>query len=227
MATYEAIKSVKAGDLVQIIATDFGFVSDIKNWCETNGHTLISQETEGKKYISLIRKGDIGTGCNLVPAVSTQQNATLVVFSGELDKVLASMIIAQGAAAHGKNVTLFFTFWGLNALRKKEGKGRNKTFIEKIFGAMMPKGADKMPLSSMNMLGMGSAMIKGIMKKKNIDDIDTMIAKTQKAGVRFIACTMSMDLMGIKEEELIDGIEYAGVGSYISSNENAGTTLFV
>ena len=227
MATYEAIKSVKAGDLVQIIATDFGFVSDIKNWCETNGHTLISQETEGKKYISVIRKGDIGTGCNLVPAVSTQQNATLVVFSGELDKVLASMIIAQGAAAHGKNVTLFFTFWGLNALRKKDGKGRDKTFIEKIFGAMMPKGANKMPLSSMNMLGMGSAMIKGIMKKKNVDDIDTMIAKTQKVGVRFIACTMSMDLMGIKEEELIDGIEYAGVGSYISSNENAGTTLFV
>ncbi|HEY5556987.1 FAD-dependent oxidoreductase [Acetobacterium sp.] len=227
MATYEAIKSVKAGDLVQIIATDFGFVSDIKNWCETNGHTLLSQDTEGKKYISVIRKGDIGTGCNLVPAVSTQQNATLVVFSGELDKVLASMIIAQGAAAHGKNVTLFFTFWGLNALRKKDGKGRDKTFIEKIFGAMMPKGANKMPLSSMNMLGMGSAMIKGIMKKKNVDDIDTMIAKTQKVGVRFIACTMSMDLMGIKEEELIDGIEYAGVGSYISSNENAGTTLFV
>jgi len=227
MATYEAIKAVEPRDLVEITATDFGFVSDIKSWCDTNGHTLVSQENSGKKFVSLIRKGDAGTSCSLQPAVSTQQNATLVVFSGELDKVLASMIIAQGAAAQGKNVTLFFTFWGLNALRKNDGKGRNKTFIEKMFGAMMPKGAKKLPLSTMNMLGAGSAMIKGIMKKKNVDDLDTMIAKAQKAGVRFIACTMSMDLMGIKEEELIDGIEYAGVGTYIASNENAGTTLFV
>ena len=227
MATYEAIQSVNAGDLVQIIATDFGFVSDIKSWCETNGHTLISQETQGKSYISVIRKGDAGETCSLMPAVSTQKNATLVVFSGELDKVLASMIIAQGAAAQGKNVTLFFTFWGLNALRKRDGKGHNKNFIEKMFGAMMPKGAARLPLSMMNMFGAGPAMIKGIMKKKHVDDLDTMIKKAQKAGVRFIACTMSMDLMGIKEEELIDGIEYAGVGTYIASNENAGTTLFV
>jgi peroxiredoxin family protein len=175
----------------------------------------------------VIRKGDAGETCSLMPAVSTQKNATLVVFSGELDKVLASMIIAQGAAAQGKNVTLFFTFWGLNALRKSDGKGHNKNFIEKMFGAMMPKGAARLPLSMMNMLGAGPAMIKGIMKKKHVDDLDTMIQKAQKAGVRFIACTMSMDLMGIKEEELIDGIEYAGVGTYIASNENAGTTLFV
>ena len=137
------------------------------------------------------------------------------------------MIIAQGAAAQGKNVTLFFTFWGLNALRRRDGKGHNKTFIEKMFGAMMPKGAARLPLSMMNMLGAGPAMIKGIMKKKHVDDLDTMIKKAQNAGVRFIACTMSMDLMGIKEEELIDGIEFAGVGTYIASNENAGTTLFV
>ncbi len=227
MATYDAIQNVEPGDLVQITATDFGFVSDIKNWCETNGHILISQETEGKSYISVIKKGDSGENCSLMPAVSTQKNATLVVFSGELDKVLASMIIAQGAAAQGKNVTLFFTFWGLNALRKRDGKGHNKTFIEKMFGAMMPKGAARLPLSMMNMLGAGPAMIKGIMKKKQVDDLDTMIKKAQKAGVRFIACTMSMDLMGIKEEELIDGIEYAGVGTYIASNENVGTTLFV
>jgi peroxiredoxin family protein len=162
-----------------------------------------------------------------MPTVANQKNATMVVFSGELDKVLASMIIAQGAAAQGKNVTLFFTFWGLNALRKRNGYGRNKTFIEKMFGFMMPKGTTKLPLSSMNMLGMGPAMIKGIMKKKRVDDLDTMIKKAQQAGVRFIACTMSMELMGIKEEELIDGVEYAGVGTYIASNENVGTTLFI
>lgn len=227
MATYDAVQQASPGDLIKIIATDFGFVSDIKNWCKTNGHVLVSQDKEGKSYISVIRKGKAGETCSLMPAVSTQKNATLVVFSGELDKVLASMIIAQGAAAQGKNVTLFFTFWGLNALRKRDGKGRNKTFVEKMFGAMMPKGAEKLPLSMMNMFGAGPAMIKGIMKKKKVDDLDTMIKKAQKAGVHFIACTMSMELMGIKEEELIDGVEFAGVGSYIASNENAGTTLFV
>ena len=96
-----------------------------------------------------------------------------------------------------------------------------------MFGLMMPKGARRLPLSKMNMLGIGPAMIKSIMKKKNVDDIETMIHKAQDAGVRFIACTMSMELMGIKKEELIDGIEYAGVGTYIASNENAGTTLFI
>ncbi|MEG0379870.1 MAG: DsrE/DsrF/DrsH-like family protein, partial [Eubacterium sp.] len=124
-------------------------------------------------------------------------------------------------------VTLFFTFWGLNILRKPKAKKVKKNFVEKMFGMMMPKGARRLPLSKMNMLGMGPAMIKSIMRKKNVDDIETMITKAQKAGVRFIACTMSMELMGIKKEELIDGIEYAGVGTYIASNENVGTTLFI
>lgn len=132
MATFEAIQSVNAGDLVQIIATDFGFVSDIKSWCETNGHTLISQETQGKSYISVIRKGDAGETC-LMPAVSTQKNATLVVFSGELDKVLGIDDYRPGSSRPGqKIVTLsLFSLWGLNALRKRDGKGHNKNFIEK------------------------------------------------------------------------------------------------
>ncbi len=157
----------------------------------------------------------------------TQKNATMVVFNGDLDKAIAAMIIAQGAAAQGKDVTLFFTFWGLNILRKAQGPKVSKNAVEKMFGFMMPKGAKKLPLSKMNMLGVGPAMIKRIMKQKNVDDLDTMIAKAQATGVRFIACTMSMELMGIKKEELIDGIEYAGVGTYIASNENVGTTLFI
>ncbi|MDN5307440.1 MAG: hypothetical protein PWP16_803, partial [Eubacteriaceae bacterium] len=227
MATYDAIQNVENGDQVKIIATDYGFVSDIKSWCETNGHKLISQENEGNRYISIIEKGDEGESCQLMGTTISQKNATLVVFSGEMDKVLASLIIAQGAAAQGKQVTMFFTFWGLNALRKKESHVKDKTFIEKMFGAMMPKGSKKLPLSNMNMFGMGPAMIKGIMKKKKVDDIDTMIKKAQNAGVHMIACTMSMDLMGIRKEELIDGVDYAGVGTYIASNENVGTTLFV
>ena len=151
----------------------------------------------------------------------------MVVFDGELDKAIAAMIIAQGAAAQGKDVTLFFTFWGLNVLRKPKAPKVKKNRIEKMFGLMMPKGARRLPLSKMNLFGIGPAMIKSIMKKKNVDDIETMIHKAQDAGVRFIACTMSMELMGIKKEELIDGIEYAGVGTYIASNENVGMTLFI
>ncbi len=229
MAVFEGIQDIEDGQLLKVIATDYGFVNDVKNWCETNNHSLVAQETKGSEYISIIRKGGSQNSLELSqsgPALN-QKNATLVVFSGEMDKVLAALIIAQGAVAQGKNVTLFFTFWGLNALRKSDVKVRNKTFMEKMFGAMMPKGSKKLPLSNMNMLGMGPVMIKGIMKKKHVDDLDTMIKKSQKAGVRFIACTMSMDLMGIKKEELIDGIEYAGVATYISSNENVGTTLFV
>ena len=159
--------------------------------------------------------------------VGDQRNATMVVFSGELDKVLAAMIIAQGAVAGGKNVTLFFTFWGLNALRKRQSVKVRKNLIERMFGWMMPRGARKLPLSNMNMLGVGPAMIKGIMKQHHVDDLEVMIRRSMELGVRFIACTMSMDLMGIRREELLDGVEFAGVGSYISSNENVGTTLFI
>jgi peroxiredoxin family protein len=137
------------------------------------------------------------------------------------------MIIAQGSAAQGKKVTIFFTFWGLNALRKENKVKVKKGFIGQMFGKMMPRGASKLPLSNMNMAGMGRAMIKSIMKKNNVDDIATMIEATKAAGVKMIACMMSMDLMGIKKEELIDGVEYAGVATYISANENVGTTLFI
>ena len=193
-------------------------------WCRTNYHKLISIEEVDNGYKVTIKKGvkllDEGLS-------QSQENATIVVFSGELDKAIAAMIIAQGAVASGKKVTIFFTFWGLNALRKSGKVKTKKNFIEFMFGKMMPKGARKLPLSSMNMLGVGPKMIKYIMKSKNVDDIELMIKKSMELGVDFIACTMSMELMGIKKEELIEGIEYAGVGAYISANENVGTTLFI
>lgn len=223
MATHNAVKAAANGDRISITATDFGFSKDIEGWCRANGHTLVSVTEENGKYTALLQKGTAAAK----PAAAALENATIVVFSGELDKAIASMIIAQGAAASGKKVTLFFTFWGLNALRKKERVRSKKNLIEKMFGVMMPKGAARLPLSSMNMLGAGAKMIKGIMKKKNVDDIDTMIKKAMDEGVRFVACTMSMELMGIRREELIDGVEFGGVGTYIASNENAGTTLFI
>ncbi len=228
MATYKAIQDANEGDTVRIIATDSGFTKDVENWCRTNGHTLVGLTTDKNKYIAEIIKGKKPVNCTLSSIqTATQENATIVLFSGELDKALAAMIIAQGAAAQGKSVTIFFTFWGLNALRKATHEPVKKNLIENMFGFMMPQGAKKLPLSNMNMLGVGQGMIKSIMKEKNVDPLEVMMQNAQNVGIKFIACTMSMDLMGIKKEELLDGIEYGGVGTYIASNENVGTTLFI
>ena len=184
MATYQALQEANEGDTVQIIATDPGFTSDIQAWCASNGHTLDNLRTEGNKFIATIVKGHKAANCSLSSLGTSPENATIVLFSGELDKALAAMVIAQGAAAQGKKVTVFFTFWGLNALRKAESVSVKKTFIETMFGWMMPKGATKLKLSSMNMGGMGKAMIKGIMKQKNVDQVEVMMAKAdRKSGV--------------------------------------------
>ena len=115
----------------------------------------------------------------------------------------------------GRPVTMFFTFWGLNVLRKPEKQPVKKSFMESMFGKMMPRGARKLKLSKMNMAGMGSAMMKKIMNDKNVDSLEDLIQKAMHAGIKFVACTMSMDVMGIKEEELIDGVELGGVGAYL------------
>ncbi|MFW5923860.1 MAG: DsrE/DsrF/DrsH-like family protein [Planctomycetota bacterium] len=151
----------------------------------------------------------------------------MVVFSGDFDRAMASFIIANGAAAMGSEVTMFFTFWGLNVLRKDENVETDKTFIERMFGRMMPRGAEKLGLSRMNMGGLGQKMIKGIMKKKNVSSLSELIEQAQDAGVRLVACSMSMDLMGIQKEELIDGVEEGGVASYLSSAEEGNVNLFI
>jgi len=224
MATYKAVQDINEGDGVKIIPTDPGFATDVQAWAKTNGHDLLSLNLDGNKYVAEIVKGK---KAHTEHTTINQENATIVLFSGELDKALAAMIIAQGAAAQGKHVSILFTFWGLNALRKDANVPTNKNLIERMFGFMMPRGADKLPLSSMNMMGMGTQMIKGIMKHKNVDQLPVMIKNAQALGIKFIACNMSMDLMGIKQEELIDGVELGGVGTYIANNENVGTTLFI
>lgn len=225
MATYNAMQNAQEGDVLEVVATDYGFTVDAKKWCETNGHKLLDIVKEGPNYHVMIQKGHKDEA---ITGVKNQlDNATIVLFSGELDKALAAMIIALGAAAQGKKVTIFFTFWGLNLLRKEGPVKVQKTFVENMFGKMMPKGPKKLPLSSMNMLGVGRKMIKDIMKDKNVDQLEVMMKKAQDAGVQFMACTMSMELMGIKQEELIDGITYGGVASYIGENDNATTTLFI
>ena len=162
-----------------------------------------------------------------VPQSMAGDGKTIIVFSGDLDKVLASFIIANGAAAMGRPVTMFFTFWGLNVLRKASKVKVEKSFIEAMFGGMMPRGAGKLKLSKLNMGGMGTAMMKMVMRKKNVDSLETLIQKAMKAGVKIVACTMSMDIMGIKEEELIPGVELGGVGAYLGDAEESNVNLFI
>lgn len=155
------------------------------------------------------------------------KKTTIVLFSGDYDKAMAAYIIANGAAAYDHEVTIFHTFWGLNALRKDENISVKKSFMEKIFGKMMPRGADKMGLSKMHFAGMGPKMIKGVMKKHNSLPLPQLIEMAQEQDVKLVACTMTMDLLGLKEEELLDSIDYAGVAAYLADAEDGNVNLFI
>ena len=223
---YEAISAAETGDVINITSTDPGFFADASAWCARTKNTYLKGEKQEKCFSVWIKKGCEGADCQIVPG-SCENDKSLIVFSGDLDRALASFIIANGAAAMGRKVTMFFTFWGLNVLRRSDKVKVEKTLVEKMFGAMMPRGTRKLKLSKMNMLGMGSKMMKGIMKKKNVASLDELITQAKKNGVRLVACTMSMDVMGIRKEELIDGVELAGVASYLGAAENSDTNLFI
>lgn len=157
----------------------------------------------------------------------TKDKTTIILFSGDLDKAIAAFIIANGAAAYDHEVTIFCTFWGLNVLRKDEAVKTNKSLLEKAFGWMMPRGPKKLGLSKMNMAGMGPKMIQHVMKKHNALSLPQLIELAQEQGVKLVACTMTMDLLGLKREELIDGIELAGVAAYLGDASNAKVNLFI
>jgi peroxiredoxin family protein len=155
------------------------------------------------------------------------EDLTMVVFSGELDKAIAAFIIANGFASMGQQATLFFTFWGLNILKKPKAPALKKTFMERMFGWMLPRGADRLKLSQMHMGGAGTAMIKAIMGKNNVDSLPQMIKTAQENGVKLLACQMSMDLMGIRQEELFDGVEAVGVATMAAAASNSNTHFFI
>jgi peroxiredoxin family protein len=156
-----------------------------------------------------------------------KEQTTIVLFSGDLDKAIAAFIIANGAAAYDHDVTIFFTFWGLNTMRKDEVVKTEKGLLEKMFGWMMPRGANKLGLSNMNMMGMGPKMIKHVMKKHNALSLPQLIELAKEQGVKLVACTMTMDLLGLKKEELIDGMELAGVAAYLGDATKAKVNLFI
>lgn len=225
MRLKEGLDSIKEGEAIAILSTDPGFGADIAGWCTSTGNTFAGIETENNCFKATVIKA------SPQQAVDTPQNAsknkTIVVFSNDFDRAMAAFIIANGAAAMNSNVTMFFTFWGLNLLRKDNPPAVRKNLIEKMFGFMMPRGPKKTKLSKMHMMGMGTAMMRGIMRKKNVASLPELIENAKKAGVKLVACTMSMDLMGIKKEELIEGVEEGGVAMYLSKAEQANTNLFI
>lgn len=232
MKVYKEIEKIKDGEMLEVHVTDPAFERDIKSWCSRTGNILCGIEKSCCDYVAYIKKaseheGNVkNTGEKAAPC-ELPQGKTMVVFSGDLDRAIASFIIANGAAAMGRPVTMFFTFWGLNILRRDRAVGVKKNLIEKMFGRMMPRGSRKLKLSSMNMAGIGGKMIRGIMKKKNIASLEELIEQAQANGVKLVACSMSMDVMGIKEEELIDGVEMGGVAYMLGEAEESNMSLFI
>jgi len=225
----QAMDQIQPGQSVRISVSDPAFAADLDGWCHTTGNRLREKQLVNGVLRAVVEKGQVLTGGNSQSAIRNPQSAqqTLVVFSDAFDKAMAAFIIANGASAMGGKVTMFFTFWGLNLLRRSQSVPVRKTFTERMFGWMMPRGAGKTSLSKMNMAGLGTAMIKGIMRKKNVLSLPELIATARSNGVRLVACTMTMDLMGIKREELIDGVEEGGVATYLDKAGSANVNLFI
>jgi peroxiredoxin family protein/TusA-related sulfurtransferase len=225
MKLSSAMKDAAIGDEVQVTVSDPGFALDAPAWASKNGHKLVSLEPKGAGYIATMRKGGfapIATG-----STPAKKKTSMVVFSGDLDKQIAAFIIANGALAMGDEVSMFFTFWGLNALRKGKPPRRQKSAMDKMFGAMMPRGAEKLTLSQMHMMGAGTAMIKGVMKKHDVPPLAELITSAQDGGARLLGCTMTMDLLGMAQSDLLDGVELAGVATFLGEAQESGTTLFI
>lgn len=215
---------INTGDRLLITATDQGFGKDVGAWCNMTGAQLVSVENKSGVIHATIEKGEPQSACKIMNGAD---NKTLIVFSDDLDKALASFVIANGAASTGKKVTMFFTFWGLNVIKKRQKPAVSKDIFGKMFGWMLPAHSGKLKLSKMNMGGVGSRMMRMIMKNKHIDSLESLIAQAADNGVEMIACTMSMDVMGVKKEELMDNVTLGGVASYLERAEEANINLFI
>lgn len=230
MQVKAGIDELQEKQTLKVSASDPGFYEDIKAWCRKTNNELLNIKKDKGTINAWIKKGSAYKELadeSIEKVQQTKDNKTMVVFSGDLDKAIASFIIANGAAAMGKKVTMFFTFWGLNVLRKPEKVSVKKGLIDSMFGFMMPRGSEKLKLSKMNMMGMGGKMIRKVMKNKNINSLEELIKSAIDNGVEIIACSMSMDVMGLKREELIDGVKIGGVGYYLGEAEDSNVNLFI
>ncbi len=226
MQLKKSMDKLEPGKRVEITATDQGFLKDSESWCSVTGNKLVEKSQNKGRITAVIEKTaekkELSKNEN-----GNKKGHTIIVFNDDLDRALASFVIANGAASMGKKVTMFFTFWGLNVIKKEGPPPVKKDFMGKMFGMMLPSSSRKLSLSKMSMGGLGTKMMRNRMKNLNIDSLESMIKKAAENGVEMIACQMSMDVMGVKAEELSDNVKIGGVASYLEHAENAGVNLFI
>lgn len=222
-----AMDELPVGARLEVRATDVGFPRDAEAWCRSTGHRFVGSRSEGGVYIVQLEKASVCAQEASRPASAGQRNKTFILFDDDLDKALATFVLANGAAATGGQVSIFFTFWGLNVLKREHKPRVTKDFFGRMFGWMLPSDSTKLPLSKMNFLGLGPRMMRYLMKQKGVDSVETLRQQALAAGVEFIACQMSMDVMGIAREELLDEVTVGGVASYMERAEQAGVNLFI
>ena len=225
MKLKKSMEELADGERLEIVATDAGFPRDAEAWCQITGNRFVSVHSGGGKYQVIVEK-NTPQMCT-TETCKADKGKTFILFSDDLDKVLATFVLANGAVATGEKVTIFFTFWGLNAIKKMNKPAVKKDFFGKMFGMMLPSSSLKLKLSKMNMGGMGSKMMRYIMNKKNIESLESLREQAIQNGVEFIACQMSMDVMGVKREELLDNVTIGGVATYMNRAEQANVNLFI
>ena len=225
MKIKQAIDSISEGERIEMVATDAGFSRDAQAWCNTTGNRLVYKSEDKGKYTVVIEKGSSDT-CTVLAAGGGRAK-TLIMFSDDLDKALATFVLANGAATTGQKVSIFFTFWGLNVIKKTAKPKVKKDIFGRMFGMMLPSSSLKLRLSKMSMLGIGDRMMRHIMKNKGIDSLESLRQQAIDSGVEFIACQMSMDVMGVKREELLDDVTVGGVATYMERAEEANVNLFI
>jgi NADPH-dependent 2,4-dienoyl-CoA reductase/sulfur reductase-like enzyme/peroxiredoxin family protein/rhodanese-related sulfurtransferase/TusA-related sulfurtransferase len=224
MRLKKEVDSILPGERIQETATDPGFKHDVEAWCRMTRNRLLSISEDSGKITALLEKG--GGGGDQFP-LQDGEGATLVVFSDDFDKAIASLVIANSAAFAGKKVSMFFTFWGLNLIKKHIQVSVKKDFMGKMFSRMLPKNSTDLKLSKLNMLGLGPRLMRKRMKTLNIDSLEEMFQVAIENGVELIACQMSMDVMGVKKEELIDGVVVGGVATYLGEANQSRVNLFI
>ena len=224
MKVKQAMDNAQLGDRVEVVSTDGAFARDVQAWCNSTGNKLISQTADKGKYGVVIEKGE--KSCTFVNPCNGK-GKTFIMFSDDLDKALATFILANGAAATRQKTTIFFTFWGLNTIKKVAKPKVEKDLFGKMFGAMLPSHSKKLSLSKMSMLGAGDKMMRYIMKNKGVDSLESLRQQALDSGVEFIACQMSMDIMGVARQELLDEVTVGGVATYMERAENANVNLFI
>ena len=222
----KTIETIKAGERIEICATDSGFPGDAEAWCHTTGNIFIDKHSENGIHHVVIEKSN--TEARETDNVNKEEKGkTLILFSDDLDKAIATFVLANGAAATGKKVSIFFTFWGLNAIKKAKKPKVKKDVFGKMFGWALPSDSTKLSLSKMSMMGFGAKIMRYLMRKKNAASLEELRVQAIENGVEFIACQMSMDVMGIDRDELLDNVVVGGVATYMDRAEQANVNLFI